>query len=74
MDANGSRRILAFYNFGTLCSDIRKGFADVVQKVCTDLVQTHTIEALLSYRFDTIRQKSRTSTHWYRGSFTKNCQ
>ena len=50
MDADSWRRILASNNFGTSGSDLRKAFANVVQKLCTDLVETHTIEAFLSCR------------------------
>ena len=50
MDADGWRRILAINNFGTSSSDLRKAFANVVQKSCTDLVETHTTEAFLSGR------------------------
>ena len=50
MDADGWRRILAINNFGTSSSDLRKAFANVVRKSCTDLVETHTIEAFLSCR------------------------
>ena len=50
MDANGWRRILASNNFGTSSIDLRKTFENVVQKLSTDLVQTHTIEAFLSCR------------------------
>ena len=50
MDAAGWLRILASNNFGTSSSDLRKAFANVVRKLCTDLVETHTIEALLFYR------------------------
>ena len=42
MDSDGWRRILASNNFGTS--------ANVVQKLCTDLVESHTIEAFLSCR------------------------
>ena len=45
---DGWRRILASNNFGTSISDLRKAFAKVVQKLCTDFVETHTIEAFLS--------------------------
>ena len=50
MDANGWRRILASNNFGTSSIDLRKTFENVVQKLSTDLVQTHTIEAFFSCR------------------------
>ena len=48
MAVDGWRRILASNNFGTSSSDLRKTFANVVQKLCTDLVKTHTIKAFLS--------------------------
>ena len=50
MDVNGWRRILAFNNFGTSSSDLRKAFANKVQKLCIDFDETHTIEAFLSCR------------------------
>ena len=50
MDADSWRRILASNNFGTSSSDLHKAFANVVQKLCTDLVETHAIEAFLSCR------------------------
>ena len=40
MDANGWRRILSSNNFGTSSSDLRKAFANVVQTLCTDLIDT----------------------------------
>ena len=48
MHANCWRRILAFNNFGTSSSDLCKTFANVNQKLCTELAETHTIEAFLS--------------------------
>ena len=50
VDANCWRGILASNNFRTESSDLRKAFANVVQKLCTDLVKTHTVEAFLSCR------------------------
>ena len=50
MNANGWHRILASNNFGTSSVDHLKAFANVVQKLCTDLVETHTIGAFLSCR------------------------
>ena len=50
MDADGWHRILASTSFGTSSSDLCKTIANVVQKFCTDLVETHTIEAFLSCR------------------------
>ena len=50
MDADGWRSLLASNNFGTANSDLRKAFANVVKKLCTDLIKTQTIEALLSCR------------------------
>ena len=50
MDADGWRRILVSNNFGTSSSNLRKAFANGVQKLCTDLVQTHTIETFLCCR------------------------
>ena len=50
MDAEGWRRILAPNSFGVSSSDLRKTFANIVQKLCTDLVKTHTMEGLLSGR------------------------
>ena len=41
MNVDGWRRILASNNFGTSSIDLRKTFANVVQKLSTDLVQTH---------------------------------
>ena len=37
-------------NFGTLSNDLFKEFANIVQKLCTDLVETYTVEAFLSCR------------------------
>ena len=48
MAADSWRRILVSNNFGTPSSDLRKTFANVVQNVCTVLVETHTIEVFLS--------------------------
>ena len=48
MDADGWRRFLASNDFGTLDSDLRIVFANVVQKMCTDLAETHAIEAFLA--------------------------
>ena len=48
MDANGWRKILASNNFGIWSNDLRKAFANVVEKLCTDLVETHTIKNFLS--------------------------
>ena len=48
MDVDGWHRILASINFGTSSSDLCKAFANLVQKLCTDLAETHTIEAFLS--------------------------
>ena len=50
MNADGWLRILAYNNFGASSSHPRKAFANLVQKVCTDLVETHRIEAFLSCR------------------------
>ena len=50
MDADGWRRIPASNRFGTANSDPRKLFGNVVKKLCTDLIETQTIEALLSCR------------------------
>ena len=50
MDVDGWHRIPASNNFGTSSSDLRKAFANVVRKLCTDLAEIHTIEAFLSYR------------------------
>ena len=47
MDADAWRRILASNHFGTSSSDLRKAFANVVQKLSSDLVEIHTIEAFL---------------------------
>ena len=44
MDADGWCRIIASNNFGASRSDLRKTFRNVVRKLCTDLVETHTIE------------------------------
>ena len=43
-------RILAFNNnnSGTSSSDLRKAFANVVQKLCTDVFETYKFEAFLS--------------------------
>ena len=50
MNADDWRGILASNNFGTSSRDLRNAFANVVQKLCTDLVETHTIDAFLSCR------------------------
>ena len=50
MNADDWRRILAFNNFGTLSSDLRKTFANVIQILCSDLIETHTIEVFLPCR------------------------
>ena len=50
MGADGWCRIIPPNNFGTPSSDLHKAFANVVQKLYTDLVETHTIEAFLSCR------------------------
>ena len=50
MDTDRWRRILASNSFGTSSSALRKAFANVVQKLCTDLVETHAVEAFLSCR------------------------
>ena len=47
MDADGWQRILASNSFGTANSDLQKAFANVVKKLCTDLIETQTIEAFL---------------------------
>ena len=44
MDADGWCRIIASNNFGASRSDLRKTFGNVVRKLCTDLIETHTIE------------------------------
>ena len=51
MDADSWRRISPYNNFGTSSSDLLKAFLNVVNKLCTDLVETHTIEAFLSCHF-----------------------
>ena len=48
MNDGGWRAILPSNNFGTSSSDLCKLFAHVVRKLCTDLVETHTIETFLS--------------------------
>ena len=60
MDADGWRRILASNDLGTSGSDLRIAFANVVQKMCTDLAETHAIKAFLALPLDIMRQKSRT--------------
>ena len=50
MDTDGWRRILVSNSFGTANSALRKAFASVVKKLCTDLIETQTIEVFLSYR------------------------
>ena len=50
MDFDGWRRILVSNSFGTANSDLREAFANVVKKLCTDLIEIQTIEAFLSYR------------------------
>ena len=43
LDADGWRSILAPNSFGTSSSDLRKTFANVVQKLCTNLVETRLV-------------------------------
>ena len=50
MYVDGWHRILVSSNFGTSSSDLSKTFPNVVQKLCTDPVETHTVEAFLSCR------------------------
>ena len=50
MGAGGPRRILTLHNFKTSSSNLRKALANVVQKLCTDLIETHTIDTFLSCR------------------------
>ena len=49
MDADGWR-FLASDNFGTSSNNLLNAFVDAVQKLCTDLFETHIIEAFLSCR------------------------
>ena len=50
MDADGWRRMLALNSFITTNSNLRKAFANVVKQLCTDLIETKTVEAFLSCR------------------------
>ena len=50
MDADRWRRILASNSFFTGNSDFRKALANVVKKLCKDLIETQTIKAFLSCR------------------------
>ena len=50
MGDGGPRRILTSNNFKTPCSNLRKALVNVVQKLCTDLIETHTIDTFLSCR------------------------
>ena len=50
MDADSWRRILASDTLGISSSDLCNAFANVVQKLYTDIVETHTIEAFLACR------------------------
>ena len=50
MDADRWRRILASNSFSTAKSDLRKAFANAVERLCTDLIETQTIETFLSCR------------------------
>ena len=50
IDANEWERIVASNSFGTADIDLRKAFANVVKKLCTDPIETQTIEAFLSCR------------------------
>ena len=59
MDAKGWRRILASNSFGTANSNFRELFANVVQKLCIDLIETLTIKAFFSYRLIPLEKKSR---------------
>ena len=40
MEADGWRRVLASNSFGTANSDLRKTFANVAKKLCTDVIET----------------------------------
>ena len=59
VDADGWRRILASSNSGTSSSDLRKAFANVVRKLCTDLVETQTVEAFLSFHLIPLNKNPR---------------
>ena len=48
--ADGWRRILASNNFGTSGSDLRKVFADVIKKLCSEKIESSTIESFLACR------------------------
>lgn len=48
MVAGSWRTIVAYSNFGTSSSDFREVFPNVVQKLCTYFVETHTSEEFLS--------------------------
>ena len=50
MDADGWRKKLASNSFCTGNSDLRKAFANVVKKLCIDLIETQTIETFFSCR------------------------
>ena len=50
MDAEGWRRILASNQFGTTNCDLRKTFAEVIKKLCTEIDENNTIEAFLANR------------------------
>ena len=50
MGACGPRRILTLHNFKTSSSNLRKALANVVQKLCTDLIETRAIDTFLSCR------------------------
>ena len=50
MDAEDWRRILVSNQFGTGNTNCHKLFGEVIRRLCTNLVETKNIEALLSYR------------------------
>ena len=50
MDVDGWRRILASNSFDTANNGLWKVFANVVKKLCTNLIKTQTIKAFLSCR------------------------
>ena len=59
MGACGPRRILTLHNFKTSSSNLRKALANVVQKLCTDLIETHAIDTFLSCRLILLDWKPR---------------
>ena len=61
MDDYGLHRIVASKYFGKSSSDLHMAFANVVQKLCIDLVETIDFSIL---PLNIVGQKPRTWNHW----------